>query len=176
MNQTRSERLALVLLVLLVAPLLWFGLKPSGVRLADGRRLRVLATTVGPIHEFSTGGHYQRPPWVWLPAKVHARFDWQSLSVSTRVVDDSSLVVWFTGFDPATGSQRPPTCTRIELVDGAGTKLAQAGQAHVPLADRSLGLALFPGLTNLPAGSRLRFFTGPAPGEFVEVNPPALRR
>jgi len=176
MNPTRSERLALVPLILLAALLLWFGLRPSGIRLADGRRLRVLATTVGPMHVFSTGNRYERPPWVWLPVAVRARFDWQSHSVSTRVVDDSSLVVWFTGFDPATGAQRPPTFTHIELVDSAGTLLAQAGQANLPLANRTLGLALFPGLTNFPAGSRLRFFAGSTPRNLVAANPPALRR
>lgn len=174
MNPTRSERLALVPLILLAALLVWLGLRPSGVRLTDGRRLRVLATTVGPAHMFGTGSRYARPPWTWLPTAVRARFDWQSHSVSTRVVDDSSLVVWFTGFNPATGAERPPPFTHIELVDSAGTLLSQAGQANVPLGKRTLGLALFPGLTNLPAGSRLRFFAGASPREFVEVNPPAL--
>lgn len=174
MKPELRERLIGLALVVLIGLLMGFGLTPAGVRLPDGRRLRVLAVTVGPQHTFRTGDRYERPPFSWLPTGFRDRLGWQQYSVSTRVVDDASLVLWFTGFDSGTGSERPPTFARIEVMDAAGGLVARAGQAKVPALNRSLGLALFPGLTNFPVGARLRFFSGAPAGDFVELDPPAI--
>lgn len=174
MKPENRERLIGLALVVLIGLLMGFGLTPAGARLPDGRRLRLLAVTVGPQHTFRTGDRYQRPPFSWLPTAFRDRLGWQQYSVSTRVVDDASLVIWFTGFDSGTGSERSPTFARIEIVDAAGGLVARAGQANVPALNRSLGLALFPGLTNFPAGARLRFFSGAPTSDFVELDPPAI--
>lgn len=147
-------------------------IRPSGVRLADGTYLRLLAATVGPNHVFTSGERFERQPFVLLPLWLRDRLGWRGYAATVSVADPASMMLWFTSYSPETRSLKPRTFTRIELVAGNGDILSVAGQAPVLLAHGETGLVLFPGVTNFPAGSRLRFRYGPAPGAVTEVNPP----
>ncbi len=147
-------------------------LQPAGVRLADGTYLRVLAATAGPNHVFALGERFERRPFIWLPPALRDRLGWRGYAATVSVADSASVMLWFTSYAPATHSLKPRTFTRIELVDANGDVLSVAAQAPVLLAHSEAGLLLFPGVTNFPDGTRLRFRYGPAPGTVTEVKPP----
>lgn len=152
--------------------LVGLALRPAGVRLADGTYLRVLAATVGPNHAFSTGAWSGRRPFVWLPLALRDRLGWRHYSLTVPVADSNSVMLWLASYSPATRSLKPRTFTTVELVDAEGNVLSQGAQASVPIPSREAGLVLLPGVTNFPAGSRLRFRHGPAPGWVTELDSP----
>lgn len=168
----RRSWISVLLFAAVFALAVGLALRPAGVRLADGTYLRVLAVTVGPNHVFSTGERFERRPLVWLPLVLRDRLGWRHYSLNLPVADSASVMLWLASYSPATRSLKPRTFTAVELVDAEGNVLSQGAQAAVPVPSREAGLVLLPGVTNFPAGSRLRFRYGPAPGAVTDVEPP----
>ncbi len=135
-------------------------------------RRRVLAATVGPNHAFSTGAWFRRRPFVWLRLALRDRLGWRHHSLNVPVADSNSVKLSLASYSPDTRSLKPRTFTAVELVDAGGSLLARGAQASVPIPSREAGRVLLPRVTNFPAGLRLRFHHGPAPGAIMELEAP----